>query len=109
MQIDCLNSNKCDDAYDIQVRIIKLCKVLVAPILEELFNGCILKGIHPTVLKTAKVIPICKDGDKSCPSNYSPISLLPYLSKIFEKILQVELTKFLNNKHQIISKCQYGF
>ena len=90
------------------VRIIKPCKVLIAPILEELFNGCILKEIYPTVLKTAKVIPIYKDGDKSCPSNYCPISLLPHFSKIFERILQIDLTKFLT-KHQIISKCQYGF
>ena len=108
MPIDYLNSNKCDDAYDIPVTIIKLCKVLIAPILEELFNGCILKGIHPTVLKTATVIPIYQDGDKSSPSNYRPISLLPHFSKIFEKILQINLTKFLT-KHQIISKCQYGF
>ena len=57
MQIDCLNSNKCDDTYDIPVRIIKLCKALIAPILEELFIGCSLKGVYPTVLKTAKSFP----------------------------------------------------
>ena len=107
MQIDCLNSNKCDDAFDIPVRIIKLCIDLIALIVEELFNGCILKGIYPPVLKTAKVIPIYEDGIKKCPSNYRPISLLNF-SKLFENILQIDLTKFLT-KHQIISKCEYGF
>ena len=35
-------------------------------------------------------------------------ALFHYFSKIFEKILKIDLTKFLT-KHQIISKCQYGF
>ena len=54
------------------------------------------------------MIPIYKDGEKHSPSNYRPISILPDFSKIFEKILQTDSTKFLN-KHQIISKCQFGF
>ena len=90
MQINCLNSNNCDDTYNIPVRIIKLCKVLIAPILAELFNGCILKRIYPTISKTAKVISIYKDGDKSCPLNYRRLSLLPHFSKIFEKFLQID-------------------
>ena len=56
-------------------------------------------GTFPTILKRAKVIPIYKDGEKHSPSNCRPIS---------EKTLQTDLTKFLN-KHQIISKCQFGF
>ena len=90
VQINCLNSNKCDDTYNIPVKIIKLCRVLIAPILAELFNGCILKKIYPTILKTAKVTSIYKDGDKSCSLNYRPISLLSHFSKIFEKILQID-------------------
>ena len=107
-EIDLLDNNKCNDTYDIPIRIIKLSKSVVAPILSELFNRCIIHGTFPTILKNAKVIPIYKDGEKHSPSNYRPVSILPHFSKIFEKILQTDLTKFLN-KHQIISKCQFGF
>ena len=93
MQINCLNSNKCDDTYNIPVTIIKLCKEIdCSNTCRTLFNGCILKRIYPTISKTAKVISIYKDGDKSCSLNYSPISLLPHFSKIFEKILQIDLS-----------------
>ena len=56
----------------------------------------------------AKVIPVHKNGDKFSASNYRPISILPHFSKIFEKLLQMDLVKFLT-KNNIISACQYGF
>ena len=49
----------------------------------------ITKGIEtatfPSHLKVAKVFPIDKNGTKSDPSSYRPISILPAISKPFEK------------------------
>jgi hypothetical protein len=43
------------------------------------------QGIYPERLKFSVIKPIYKSGDKSSPSNYRPISILPAFYKIFEK------------------------
>ena len=107
-EINQLDTNKCDDTYDIPVKLIKLSKVIIAPILCDLINNCINKGIFPSILKIAKVIPIYKSGEKDLVSNYRPISILPHFSKIFEKILKENIVNFLN-KHNVLSESQFGF
>ena len=59
-------------------------------------------------LKIARVIPFYKSVDKSDISNYIPISLLPVLSKIFEKLIHSRLTKFFDDNNVIYNK-QFGF
>ena len=53
--------------------------------LEYIFNLCIANSKWPRVLKTAEVVPIFKAEDRSCASNYRPISLISNIAKIFEK------------------------
>ena len=76
--------------------------------MRDLINNCINKGIFPSILKIAKVIPIYKSGEKDLVSNYRPISILPHFSKIFEKILKENIVNFLN-KHNVLSESQFGF
>ena len=52
-----------------------------------LFNNCFHVGAIPTIWKYAKVTPLPKGGDSQMVSNNRPISLLPLLSKIIEKIV----------------------
>ncbi len=52
--------------------------------------------------------PIFKNGDRNNVNNYRPISLLPILSKILEKIVAQQLSAFLESK-RILSKTQHGF
>ena len=66
------------------------------------------KGIFPDVLKTTKVIPLYKKGNQNYYKNYRPISLIPQLSKILDKLIKNQLLSFIN-KYNIISNCQYGF
>ena len=56
----------------------------------------------------ARVVPLHKGGAKSNPTNYRPISLLPQFGKLFEKIIKVRLTDFLDNNN-IITEQQFGF
>ena len=81
---------------------------IIAPYLETLYNCCIFNGVFPNAFKTAEVIPIYKGGDKEDCNNYRPISLLPTLSKIFEKILANRLTNHLH-MHNLLSLHQFGF
>lgn len=81
---------------------------IIAPILCDILNGCFYQGVFPNCLKCATVIPIFKSGDTSHVGNYRPISLLPTLSKIYEKALYNRIVKFLS-KFSILSPNQYGF
>ena len=64
--------------------------------------------IFPDLLKISKVVPLYKKDDDSNLSNYRPISLLPSISKIFEKVLLEQLTTYLDNNN-LIHNHQYGF
>ena len=67
-----------------------------------------LAGVFPDELKIAKVIPHFKTGNRNPVSNYRPISILPTLSKIFEKLIHKRIYEFLES-HNIIYDCQFGF
>ena len=77
-------------------------------IICELINLSFSSGKFPDSLKIAEIIPIYKAGDRSSPENYRPISILPFLSKIFERCIYNRLFSFLC-KHSVISSSQFGF
>ncbi len=89
-------------------RMLKKEKVRFCNLTLNLINETITSRTFPNALKIAKVIPIFKKGDKLNPNNYRPISLLPVLSKIVEKVLNKQITKKLDELH-IIDDNQYGF
>ena len=76
--------------------------------MAKLINRSIQEGFFPVCLKTAKVIPLHKNGSFENPSNYRLISLLSSLSKVFEKVLNTRMVEFLE-KHQLLSNEQFGF
>ena len=61
---------------------------------------------YPASLKYANITPIFKKDDKTDKTNYRPISILPNLSKIYERFMQNQMYPYLN---QIFSKYQCGF
>ena len=89
-------------------KIIKLAANSISPFISTLINKSIISGTFLSQLKCAKVFPIFKGGSKSDPSNYRPISILPTVSKIFEKHVNKHLMNFLN-KYKLIHESQSGF
>ena len=81
--------------------------ILIYP-LTIFFNFCVECGIFPDSLKMSKVVPIFKSGDKTDMNNYRPISLLPVIAKVFERLLYNRVQSFIE-KHNILSTTQYGF
>ena len=73
-----------------------------------LFNNSVSEGIFPECFKTAKIIPIFKSGDSNSTVNYIPISMLPFLSKIFEKSMCARLDFYLKSNN-ILCTNQIGF
>jgi hypothetical protein len=82
-------------------------KQIVRPLLH-IFNLSFKNGVFPKGLKVAKVVPIFKGGDLSQLVNYRPISILPSVSKILEKIMYNRMISF-TNKYALLSSAQYGF
>ena len=76
--------------------------------LANIFNKSFLTGIVPSKLKIAKVIPLYKTKDPALFNNYRPISLLPFFSKILERLMYTRLYNFLT-EHNILSMNQFGF
>ena len=66
------------------------------------------QGIFPDEIKLARVVPMYKSGNKKEVSNYRPISVLSFYSKIFEKIMYEHVVEFMD-KNEIIFKNQFGF
>ena len=67
-----------------------------------------MQGVFPDTFKIAQVVPLFKGGVRENPTSYRPISLLPALGKIFEKIIATGITKFFD-KHNLFAPCQLGF
>ena len=81
----------------------------IKPILTLIINQSLYTGIFPTKLKLAKVIPLFKNkGDCHLFDNYRPISLLPTISKIFEKVVHKQLYDYFTD-NGLFYKSQYGY
>ncbi|GFU27189.1 RNA-directed DNA polymerase from mobile element jockey [Trichonephila clavipes] len=77
--------------------------------LTNIINNILTVGYFPKMWKTASVIPILKPGkDPTLPDSFRPISLLPVLSKITEKVIQKRLCQHLNDNDILIPQ-QHGF
>ena len=70
-------------------------RILAKPI-SELCNLSMALGSFPDACKIAKVKPLFKKGSKTDPSNYRPISLLPLLSKVFERVVLDQTEEFFS-------------
>ena len=103
-----LKTKNSEDENGISIRLLKLLNSTIAGPIAQLINRCIHLRCFPSILKTAKVIPLYKDGSKSDCSNYRPISLLPTIGKLYERVLNAQILDFFN-KHDIISHRQFGF
>ena len=76
--------------------------------ITHLVNESLKSGIFPSELKLARVVPIFKSGDPSLLTNYRPISVLSFFSKIFEKIVYSIVFDFLC-ENEILYDYQFGF
>ena len=75
-----------------------------------LINSCLCLGVVPSNFRHAVIQPLLKKPglDTSVLSNFRPISKLPFLSKILEKVVHAQLKSFLD-EHNILEVFQSGF
>ena len=92
----------------IPVYIFKKIANIIAPVIADIFNVSLNSGVFPNCLKTARVIPLSKSKISNLVENFRPISLLPLMSKILEKLLKCRCTNFINDNN-ILYERQFGF
>jgi hypothetical protein len=66
------------------------------------------QGYYPKSLRVAKIVPVFKKGNTLIIDNYRPISILPILNKIFEKLIYVRVSGFFTDC-SLLSENQFGF
>lgn len=91
-------------------RLLKEVFSTIGPIVLSIINGSLTFGIVPNHFKHAVVLPLLKKTglDPNVLSNFRPISKLPFLSKILEKIVYGQLLAHLN-ENNLLEVFQYGF
>ena len=106
--INSLKSKSSTSHDNISSVLLKQIKNQIAEPLTLIINKTIDTGIFPNKLKIAKVIPIHKKDNNSLLDNYRPISILPAISKIFEKVILLQINHhFIENN--LYYPSQYGF
>ena len=84
----------------IPTHLLKLCISEIVPIVTHIINESLRLGKVPTAFKQAIVTPLQKN--KSCGtdfSNYRPVSNLPFLSKVLERIVLQQVISHCNTNH----------
>ena len=103
-----VKTNKAIGLDRISAKLLKDSAPAIAPSLAKIINMSLLSGTFPDIWKIGKVVPLFKSGDPTSSNNYRPITILPTLSKIIERIVHLQMHTFLQEHHLIASE-QFGF
>ena len=93
----------------IPTTLLKDCLAETAPVITTIFNRSLVEGIVPSLFKEAVVTPLIKKptGGTSF-SNYRPVSNLPFISKVLERIVLQQLNKHCD-KFNLQDPCQSAY
>ena len=91
------SSNKAPGIDKVPMSIIKDALPCILPTLTDIVNRSLLSSVFPTAWKISEVIPLLKEGDHEVASNNGPVSLLPAVSKICERVALNKLTTYMTN------------
>ena len=108
MNLSNLKVSKATGMDNLPAKILKISSYLIAPSLTAIFNMSLKSGIYIDEWKMARVIPTYKSENRSKCENYRLISILPIISKVFEREVFNQIYRYLN-ENSLISKFQSGF
>ena len=102
--ISSMSSNKAPGIDKIHMYVIKDCLPSILPSVTSIVNATFKSSQFPIDWKKAEVVPILNDGDPEIPSNNRPISLLPILSKVCDRVAHYQLNSYLSINQRLSSK-----
>ena len=101
------SSNACGDD-GITVSMLRLTFPVIAPHLLNVINASIVSGELPREWKVATVVPIFKSGCANDVNNYRPVSIIPTVAKLAERVVCDQLMQYLLS-HGVLCDEQHGF
>ena len=90
-----LNKSKATGLDRISARLIRECADLICVPICHICNQSISQGKLPEDWKSARVTPLFKQGDRDGVNNYRPISVIPVVLQVFERIVYEQLYAYL--------------
>ena len=96
-ELNKLNVKKATTFKNIPAKVLKSNSHICSPYLHKILNQSFDNGTFPKSLKIADVLPIFKSTDTTLKKNYRPVSVLPSISKIFERIMQGQIVGYIDN------------
>ena len=87
-----MNNEKASQNSDIPTKIVKENSDIISKVLCSFINDSIKSFTFPSCLKEVDVTPIHQKGKKGKKGNYRPVSILSVLSKIFERIMFIQMS-----------------
>ena len=103
-----LVNGKSTGIHNIPNKALKDSVDFIAPALTTIFSLSMHSKVYPADLKIGKVTPVHKGGDKDDLNNYRPITVLPTIACVFEKIIYQQLYKYMTDNN-LLGEKQYGF
>ncbi|CAH0555180.1 unnamed protein product [Brassicogethes aeneus] len=100
--------SKCTGHDDLSIDMLILCCPYILPYITHIINTCFLYSTFPEAWKISRVIPLPKKDIITTYNDLRPISILPVLSKLLEKIMNSQILKHVNH-YDILPPRQSGF
>ncbi|CAB4037987.1 Hypothetical predicted protein, partial [Paramuricea clavata] len=107
-ELGSLKTNKATGLDQISAKLLKDSSSIIASGLTKIINASFVSQTFPDVWKKGKIIPFFKSNDPTSPNNYRPITILPIVSKIMERIVHRQVYEYLQ-EHDLITSEQFGF
>jgi len=106
-----LTPSKSTGSDGIPPSFLKHCATSLAPSLTAIVNESLQEGVVPTSFKLSHITAIHKSGCKSDSKNYRPISLLPVVSKLLERVVHRQLIRYLESDqdHPLLPQEQFAY
>ena len=103
-----LSSSRAVGHDGLPLYVLRSCLPVLGPHILHLVNTSIVSCTFPSSWKLATVVPLHKSGSLDDANNFRPISLLPALLKICEKVVCIQLSSYLSSCH-VLSPSQYAY
>ena len=101
-----LNTRKATTYKNIPSQILKNNTEVCSPYFMSILNYSFENDVFPENLKKAEVLPVFKSGDSTLKTNFRPVSVLPTISKVFERVMQDQIVGYID---KYLSKYLCGF
>ena len=103
-----IKSNKSPGLDNITNNMIKTSQSALLKCYQKIFNACLSQSIYPHKWAEGYITPLYKANDMHDPGNYRGLTITSSIGKLFNRVLNSRLDKFLD-EHDLIDKSQIGF